>query len=356
MAVGKTMMPETNRPLLAVTIGDPAGIGPEIVLGALDAPSLYQVCRPLVIGDRAVLEHVAGLVHRTPNLLTVTQPDQGRYEPGTIDLLDLATPAVERLRMGEVQPEAGRAAFGYVRRAIELCLAGDTDAMATAPINKEALQRGGVPFLDHTAMLAEFTHSPHSMTMFTVENLRIFFATRHLPLADAIAELSTELIVEQLVNADDALAQYGLQGARIAVAALNPHNGEDGIFGDTEIEVLRPAVADACERGVNASGPFAADSVFQRMREGGCDAVLSLFHDQGHIAAKSIDYYRTIALTTGLPFVRSSVDHGTAFDIAGRGIASSTSMAEAIRVAADYTHRFRQAPSTVENPAVRRAP
>jgi 4-hydroxythreonine-4-phosphate dehydrogenase len=335
-------MTNKERPLVAVTIGDPAGIGPEIVLGALEDASLYSVCRPLVIGDRAVLERIARLVGRAAVLHSVTAPDRGEYAAGQIDLLDLRTAGVERLRMGEVQPEAGRAAFGYVRRGIELCLAGDADAMATAPLNKEALQVGGVPFLDHTAMLAKLTGSPHSMTMFTVENLRIFFATRHLPLADAIAELSVELIAEQLVNASEALAQYGLAGARIAVAALNPHNGEDGLFGDAEIRILRPGVEEACRRGVTASGPFAADSVFQRMREGGCDAVLSLFHDQGHIAAKSVDYYRTIALTTGLPFVRSSVDHGTAFDIAGKGIAKCTSMAESIRVAADYTHRLRR--------------
>jgi len=336
-------MTETTRPLIAVTIGDPAGIGPEVVLGALEDADLYEVCRPLVIGDASVLERVAGLVGRKPVLHRVARPDDGQYTAGTIDLLDLATPGVERLAMGEVQADAGRAAFSYARRAIELCLGGDADAMATAPINKEALQSGGVPFLDHTAMLATLTGSPRSMTLFTVENLRIFFATRHLPLAQAIAELSIELIVEQLVNADAALVQYGLPGARIAVAALNPHNGEDGIFGDAEIRILRPGVQEACRLGVHASGPFAADSVFQRMREGGCDAVLSLFHDQGHIAAKSVDYYRTIALTTGLPFVRSSVDHGTAFDIAGKGVAKSTSMAEAIRVAADYTQRFQQA-------------
>ncbi|MGI8554573.1 MAG: 4-hydroxythreonine-4-phosphate dehydrogenase PdxA [Dehalococcoidia bacterium] len=333
----------TDRPLIAVTIGDPAGVGPEIVLGALADPSLYAVCRPLVIGDRFVLERVAPVLRHQAHLQTVDRPADGRYEAGIIDLLDMATPEIEHLQMGVVQPEAGRAAFGYIKRAIELTQAGEVDAIATAPINKDALRRGAVPFLDHTNMLGALTNSPNPMTMFTVENLRIFFATRHVSLAAAAGQITKGLVTEQLVAADQALKQYGWPQARIAVAALNPHNGEDGMFGDTEITELRPAVEEACRRGVNASGPFAADSIFQRMREGGCDAVLSLYHDQGHIAAKSVDFYRTIALTPGLPFVRSSVDHGTAFDIAGKGIANPTSMAEAIRIAAEYHHRFQQA-------------
>ena len=335
---------DNARPLVAVTIGDPAGIGPEIVLGALlDQADLYDVCRPLVIGDRTVLERFAQAIGKAVRLHTVHRSTEGLYEFGTIDLLDLETEGAGALRLGEVQAAAGRSAFSYMKRAIELTLAGESDAIATAPINKEALQVGGVPFLDHTAMLGKLTNSPNPMTMFTVQNLRIFFATRHEALADAIAELSIELIADQLANANAALEQYGFWGARIALAALNPHNGEDGIFGRTEIDVLKPAVDQARGRGVNASGPFAADSVFQRMRDGLCDAVLSLYHDQGHIAAKSVDFYRTVALTPGIPFVRSSVDHGTAFDIAGQGVASSVSMAEAIRVAAEYTHRFRNA-------------
>jgi 4-hydroxythreonine-4-phosphate dehydrogenase len=334
---------ENPRPIVAITIGDPAGIGPEVVLGSLQEADLYGVCRPLVIGDRAVLSGIAETYHLEAKFEPVQRPADGRYQAGTIDLLDLGTPEIDRLEMGQVQAAAGRAAFSYIERAIALTLSGETDAIATAPINKEALQLGGVPFLDHTAMLGKLTGSPNPMTMFTVENMRIFFATRHVPLAQAISEIDVALVVDQLQHANKALEQYGFPGARIAVAALNPHNGEDGIFGRAEIDVLEPAVAEARQLGVNASGPFAADSIFQRMRDGGCDAVLSLYHDQGHIAAKSVDYYRTVALTPGIPFVRSSVDHGTAFDIAGKGIASSISMAEAIRVAAEYTHRFRLA-------------
>jgi len=335
---------EAERPLIAVTIGDPAGIGPEVVLGALQtAPELYDVCRPLVIGDLSILKRAAKTLGIAPEFNSVGRPEQGEFQAGAIDLLDMQTPGSDRIDVGVVQAAAGKAAFGYMKRAIELCLAGEADAIATAPINKEALQRGEVRFLDHTAMLGKLTNSPHPMTMFTVQNMRIFFATRHESLSAAVAEISSDLIFQQLLNANEALEEYGYERARIGVAALNPHNGEDGIFGREEIEAIAPGVERAKTRGIEASGPYAADSIFQRMRDGGCDAVLSLYHDQGHIAAKSVDFYRTVALTPGLPFVRSSVDHGTAFDIAGRGIANPISMAEAIRVGAEYTHRFRAA-------------
>ncbi len=335
---------EAERPLIAVTIGDPAGIGPEIVLGSLHThPDLYAVARPLVIGDKIILDRAAKSLGLQTDFLSVQRPSEGRYTAGAVDVLDLATPGIDQLQVGEVQANAGRAAYGYMRRAIDLTLAGETDAIATAPINKEALQLGEVPFIDHTTMLGKLTNSPHPMTMFTVENMRIFFATRHEALLDAISEIDNDLVYQQLLNANSALEEYGFRNARIAVAALNPHNGEDGLFGRQELDELKPAVERARANGVDASGPFAADSVFQRMRDGLCDAVLSLYHDQGHIAAKSVDFYRTVALTPGLPFVRSSVDHGTAFDIAGKGIANPLSMTEAIRVAAEYTHRFRAA-------------
>jgi 4-phospho-D-threonate 3-dehydrogenase / 4-phospho-D-erythronate 3-dehydrogenase len=337
---------EADKPLIAITIGDPAGIGPEIVLGALSSnPDLYDICRPLVIGDRPVLERAAEALKRSAAFNLVEAAADGRFETGAVDLLDMKTPACDRIETGKVQASAGLAAFAYMKCAIELCLKGEADAIATAPINKEALQKGAVPFLDHTAMLGKLTNSPHPMTMFTVQNMRIFFATRHESLSAAVSEIDKELIYQQLVNANEALEEYGYENARIAVAALNPHNGEDGIFGREELEELQPAIERAKASGINASGPFAADSVFQRMRDEACDAVLSLYHDQGHIAAKSVDFFRTVALTPGLPFVRSSVDHGTAFDIAGKGIANSISMAEAIRVGADYTHRFEAAKS-----------
>jgi 4-hydroxythreonine-4-phosphate dehydrogenase len=330
------------RPIMAITIGDPAGIGPEVTAGALAHGGVEEVCRPLVIGDVATLQRAAGYMGVALRLRRLRDVGEARYESGTIDVLDLQRVPVDGVQLGRIQGVAGRAAYDWIRTSIELANAGRVEAVATAPINKEALQEGGVPYLDHTAMFADLTHSPAPMTMFTVGALRIFFATRHVSLKTAIGQISKDLVLENLLNADEALRSYGLVNARIAVAALNPHNGEGGLFGDDEETALRPAVATARERGVNASGPFPADSVFHMAINGGADAVLSLFHDQGHIAAKSIDFERTVAITTGLPFVRSSVDHGTAFDIAGSGKASWVSMAEAVRVGAEYARLFRQ--------------
>lgn len=338
MAVGQSTR---SLPVIALTIGDPAGIGPEVTAGALAHGALHEICRPLVIGDAGVLRRAAEFMGVVLNLRPVESPAAATFDPDGVDVLDLHNVDLATLQTGRVQGAAGRAAYAYIRTAIELALSRAVDAVATAPVNKEALRAGGVPYLDHTAMFADLTHTTNPMTMFTVESLRIFFATRHVSLRAAVDQISKDVIFENLVNADQALAAYGIDGARIAVAALNPHNGESGMFGEEEERELRPAVEMARVRGINASGPYSADSIFQMARSGGADAVLSLFHDQGHIAAKSIDFDRTVALTTGLPFVRASVDHGTAFDIAGTGRASWISMAECVRVGAQYAHLLR---------------
>ncbi|HLZ68328.1 MAG TPA: 4-hydroxythreonine-4-phosphate dehydrogenase PdxA [Dehalococcoidia bacterium] len=336
------MASQGKRPIIAITIGDPAGIGPEVTAGALAHGRLDEVCRPLLLGDAGVLRQAARCMGVELKLVPVASPADATFAPDEVSMLDLANVDLGVLRMGEIQGACGQAAYGYIRKSIELALAGEVDAVATAPINKEALRAGGVPYLDHTAMYADLTHSLNPMTMFTVGTLRIFFATRHVSLRTAVDQIAQDLVLENLVNADEALKSYGLTAPRIALAALNPHNGEGGLFGDTESRELRPAVEAARARGINASGPYPADSVFHMAMQGGADAVLSLFHDQGHIAAKSIDFEKTIAITTGLPFVRASVDHGTAFDIAGTGKASWVSMAEAVRVGAEYARLFRE--------------
>ncbi len=331
-----------KRPIIALTIGDPAGIGPEVTAGALAHGNLNDFCRPLVIGDAGVLQQAAAFAGVRLDLERVASVAEASFRPGTVSLLDLANVDLSSLAIGQVQGAAGRAAYAYIRTAIELAMVGEVDAVGTAPINKEALRDGGVPYLDHTAMFADLTHSAAPMTMFTVGALRIFFATRHVSLRTAVDQISRDLVLENLVNADAALKSYGIRSPHIAVAALNPHNGEHGMFGNTEERELRPAVEAAQALGINASGPHSADSVFHMAKLGGADAVMSLFHDQGHIAAKSIDFERTIAITTGLPFVRASVDHGTAFDIAGTGKASWVSMAECARVGAEYARLFKQ--------------
>jgi 4-phospho-D-threonate 3-dehydrogenase / 4-phospho-D-erythronate 3-dehydrogenase len=329
-------MADNPRPLVGLTLGDPAGVGPEITLKALAETDLYQICRPLVIGDRGVLERAAAVLGIAPSFNVVERPAEGRFESGSIDLLDLKNLDLSTLAWGQVQAQAGRAAFEFMRTAIELALAGDIDAIATAPLNKEAMQLAGVPFLDHTGMLAKLTDSPDVLTMFVVRNMTIFFMARHMSMRQACDDVTAENVCHTLVKAHQAMARFGKPNASFGVAALNPHAGEHGMFGDEEITQIGPGVEQARQRGVDAHGPIPADAVFHQCLQGRYDAVLSLHHDQGHIASKTYDFERTISITTGMPFVRASVDHGTAFDIAGKGLASAIGMAESVRVAARY--------------------
>jgi 4-hydroxythreonine-4-phosphate dehydrogenase len=332
----------TDRPLIGVTLGDPAGIGPEIVAKALSDPSAYSVGRPLAIGDRAPLEWAIKSSGLSLAIRPVSEPGQGTYELGTIDLLDIATPGIGEIQTGEIQATAGKSAYDAFNTAIELALAQEIDAIATAPLNKEALQLAGSKYLDHTSMLSALTNSPDSLTMFSVRGLIIFFMARHMSLRRSCDEVTPENVRQVLVRADLAMRTFGRPNAKIAVAALNPHGGENGMFGQEEIEGIEPGVAEARSQGVNAFGPVPADAVFHQALQGKYDAVISLYHDQGHIAAKTLDFDRTVSVTTALPFIRSSVDHGTAFDIAGKGIANATAMLASIEVAAEYAQLLRQ--------------
>lgn len=321
------------RPLIAVTLGDPAGIGPEIVARSSANPSIREQARLLVIGTRAVLEKAIDLVGVNLVVHTVEMPGEGIYAAGSIDIIEPANVELDRIQPGIARGEAGMAAFQYISKAIELALNNQIDAIATAPINKEALKIGGALYLDHTQMLAKLTNSPDPMTMFVLDNLRIFFLTRHLPLAEACRRVTTDRVLSYLQRIDSELQRFGIARPRVAVAGLNPHAGEGGMFGTEEVQQIAPAVSEARSRGIDAHGPIAADSVFFLCRSGKFDAVLSLYHDQGHIAAKTVDFERTVSVTLGIPFLRTSVDHGTAFDIAWKGVASAVSMEESIRVA-----------------------
>ena len=318
------------RPTVAVTIGDPAGIGPEIVVRALVEEPVRRAASVVVVGDRGILERameVTGVRLRFGE------------DAGLIDLGNV--PA--GLRWGAIQPEAGRAAGQYVERAVHEAQAGRVDAIATAPLNKEALWAAGYPHPGHTELLGALTGVADPLTMFQVRGLRIFFLTRHLSLREAIARITRARILEMLPRIAAELARLGFARPRIAVAALNPHAGEGGALGMEDREEIAPAVAEARERGLDVSGPVPADSVFAQALEGRYDGVLSLFHDQGHIAAKTLDFHGTVSVTLGLPFIRTSVDHGTAFDIAGQGLARADSMTAAIIAAADLVRRTRLA-------------
>lgn len=317
------------EPVIGVTMGDPAGIGPEIVAKAAVRPDVSAHARPLIVGSAAHLARTVAALGLRADVAVAGAPG-----PGRIVVHDVAIPALDGLRMGVVQATAGRAAAAYVEAAVRLALDGRVAAVATAPLHKEALWAAGYPYPGHTEMLEALTQSPYSLTMFQVRGLRIFFLTRHLALREAIAQITADRTVQMLERMQNALARLGMPQPRIAVAALNPHAGEGGHLGTEEREHLGPAVAEARRRGLDVTGPVPADTVFAQALEGRYDAVLALYHDQGHIAAKTLDFHGTVSVTLGLPFIRTSVDHGTAFDIAGKGVAREDSMAAAIVAAA----------------------
>lgn len=317
-------------PLIGITIGDPAGIGPEIVVRALAEDAVRQSVRARVIGDAWVLERA----------MAVTGIRLDFTADGPLRLIDLAN-VDHRLQWGKVQSTAGAAAGQFIERAVEEAVAGHIEALATAPIHKEALWRAGYRYLGHTEMLGALTGRPDPLTMFQVRNLRIFFLTRHMSLRQALEQVTRERISAILPRVEGALRFLGIDRPCIAVAALNPHAGEGGELGVEDLEQIVPAVEDARRQGMQVDGPIPADAVFAQALEGRYDAVLALYHDQGHIGAKTLDFYGSVSVTLGLPFIRTSVDYGTAFDIAGKGVARADSMAAAILAASDLVRRVK---------------
>ncbi|HUX51215.1 MAG TPA: 4-hydroxythreonine-4-phosphate dehydrogenase PdxA [Spirochaetia bacterium] len=330
-----------EKPVIAITIGDPAGIGPEITVKALQDGELYAICRPLVIGDESVVRRALSQCSLSMNVHVVGAPGEGTYAAGTIDLLLPAAQTIAgEVRMGQVDASCGRAAYAYIEQAAELARTGSVGAVATAPINKESLQAAQVPYIGHTEIFGGLAGVEDPLTMFEVRNMRIFFLTRHVSLRKACDLVTSDRLLDYIERCTAALRQLGVSDGVMAVAGLNPHSGEHGLFGDEEVSQVTPAVEEAKRRGFAVAGPIGADSVFAQCLTGKYNSVLSLYHDQGHIAAKTYDFERTISVTLGMPFLRTSVDHGTAFDIAGTGKASEVSMVEAVRVAAKYAPHF----------------
>ena len=328
-----------RRPLLAATIGDPAGIGPEICVEAALSPEVRALSRTFLIGDARILDRALAARGLRARLNRIDGPESLADADGVIDVLHQETADPAALRMGQVQPLGGHAAYAAIKASIDLAMAARVDGVVTAPINKESLQAAKIPFIGHTEMFAEHTGAREEMTMFTINGLKIFFLTRHMSLAQACASITAPKVGSGIAKCMKALGQLGYDRPHLAVAALNPHGGEDGMFGREEIEGIKPAIAEARAKGWQVSGPVSADSVFYLASKGRYDAVLSLYHDQGHIAAKMMDFEKTVSVTLGLPILRTSVDHGTAFDIAGTGKASAVSMVEAVKVAAEYVVR-----------------
>lgn len=329
-----------TKPFIGIPMGDPAGIGPEIVVKALRKNEIYDVCNPVVIGDADIIKKAAGICGINQSINVIASSSQGIYNPDTVNIIDLSNIDTEIFRYGTVQAQNGQAAYDYIKKGVELALKGEISSIATTPINKPALKAAGVDFIGHTEILAGLTDTPDPLTMFEVRGLRVFFLTRHVSLKKACDMVTRERLLDYIDRCTEALKSLGIHGGTMAVAGLNPHSGDNGLFGTEDDEFIRPAVIEAQKQGYNVEGPIGADSVFHLALKGRYNSVLSLYHDQGHIATKTLDFERTIAITIGLPFLRTSVDHGTAFDIAGKGIASEVSMVEAILLAAKYSKAY----------------
>jgi 4-hydroxythreonine-4-phosphate dehydrogenase len=321
-----------NAPLIAVTMGDPAGIGPEIVAKTFADPGFRDENRALVVGDPVILERAIRLVELPLRVNAIEDPEEATFEPGAVDVLEVGE-LPEDLPFGVLDARAGDAAFRYVQRATELANTGRVGAIATAPLNKEAMHLAGHNYPGHTEILAHLTGTEDYAMMLVTDELKVIHVSTHVSLREAIERVQPERELAVMHLAHDALRKLGVENPKVAVAGLNPHAGENGLFGTEDAERIRPAVEDAREEGIDASGPHPPDTVLMRARRGVFDIVVVQYHDQGHIPVKLMGFDTGVNVTVGLPFFRTSVDHGTAFDIAGTGEADHASMRAAIDLA-----------------------
>jgi 4-hydroxythreonine-4-phosphate dehydrogenase len=337
-----------SRPIIAITMGDPAGVGPEVIMKSFMHAELYDRCRPLVTGDAERLRQAGRIVGAKLLVNPIQKPADGKYKPGTVDVIDLAI-VPKDLPFGKVSPAAGEAAYQCIACAAKLVQAGEADAICTAPLNKEALAAAGHKFPGHTELLAHLTNTPEVSMMLVAPKLRVIHVTTHLGLLDAIAKINPGLVERTIVRAQDTLVKAGIENPRIGVCAINPHAGEHGLFGHgEEEEKIAPAVRACAQRGWRVEGPLPADTLFFRAGRGDFDCVVAMYHDQGHGPIKVLGIEAGVNITIGLPVVRTSVDHGTAFDIAGTGKADERSMLEALRQAIDLAPKGRPERATVQ--------
>ena len=348
-----------KRPTIAITMGDPFGIGPEITVKALADPGIYEICRPVVIGSRPVMEYVLALLEKTAGIClklhVICEPSQGEYRHGVLDLIDLGVPGREDFAADPNKVEAklyekgatragGEAGYRYVEKAIALAMAGEVDGTVTNPISKEALHMAGHRFAGHTEIYAKLTGTKSYAMMLSDGDLRVIHVSTHVSLREACDRVKKARVLECIRLADEAMKKMGMEHPKIGVAGLNPHAGENGLFGTEETEEILPAIHAAREEGILAEGPLPPDTAFSKARGGWYDIVVVMYHDQGHIPLKTVGFVydrekksweavRGVNVTLGLPIVRTSVDHGTAFDQAGLGTASELSLIHAIRYA-----------------------
>lgn len=323
-----------NKPRVGITLGDPAGIGPEIVLKSVAESQVREACLPVIIGDEAGLRRQAQKLGLACGYSAFSENELPADLTGEVVICDTGS-ETERIEWGLISKAAGQAAVKAIEAGVRLCLAGKLDAIATAPINKEALRLAGSAFPGHTEMLASLCGVGDSLMCFFAGDLRVFLFTIHMSLADAIKAITKDRVASAIVLADRELRRFGIARPRIAVAGLNPHAGEHGLFGSEEEREIEPAIAECrALHNIEVSGPFPADTLFVRAGRGEFDAVAACYHDQGLIPVKCMAFGEAVNVTLGLPIIRTSVDHGTAFDKAGRNLADHGSMIEAIKLAA----------------------
>lgn len=325
-----------DLPVLGVTMGDPAGIGPEVVLKAVNNPEVYRVCIPVIIGDARHLERAAGLLNLDISLRVISEGRWVETKPHEVQVIDLAN-VPDDLVLGKVQPKAGRAAVEYIECGVRLSERRVTAGIVTAPINKQAVNEAGYPhFSGHTEFIAELTRTkPSDVAMLLAsQNVYISHVTTHVPLREVPTLVTQDRVLRVIELTYDTARRLQLTDKPIAVAGLNPHSGEHGLFGDEERLAIEPAIVKAKDAGVPVVGPVPPDTVFLRAARGEFSFVVAMYHDQGHIAAKLLGFEEGVNVTLGLPIIRTSVDHGTAFDIAGKGVADPTSMVRALQLAA----------------------
>jgi 4-hydroxythreonine-4-phosphate dehydrogenase len=329
------MNSELAKPRIAVTLGDPAGIGPEVALKALASPEMRDLASWVVVGDQSVLEKAASSSGIPSAMAEVTIRDPKIFQ------------STEQIPVGRLDANCGRAAVEYVKCATQMCLSGEVQGMVTAPLNKEAVALSGLPFCGHTEYIAELCGAAESRMLLVCRKLSVVHVTTHVALRDALRS-STERILRTIELGNEAMQLLGVVCPRIAMCGLNPHAGEHGLFGNEETDRIAPAVAAAARAGIRIDGPHAPDTIFLMAARGAYDLVVAMYHDQGHIAMKLIDFDETVNVTLGIPILRTSVDHGTAFDIAGRNRANPRNMIAAMRMCAAMAVRRTRSPQPAE--------
>ena len=337
----------SKKPILGITMGDPASIGPEITVKALSDPAIYEKCSPIIIGDAAVMEAAVGIVGKDVKINAVSDVKEAKFEFGTIDVYDMTLVDMDKPERGVVSAMAGNAAFQYVKKVIELAMNHEVDATVTNALNKEAMNLAGHHYSGHTEIYAEYTGTKKYTMMLAHENLRVVHVSTHVSLREACDRVKKDRVLEVIRIADQACKELGIKEPKIGVAGLNPHSGENGMFGREEIEEITPAIEAAKGEGIIVDGPVPPDTVFSKARGGWYDIVVAMYHDQGHIPLKVVgfvynqaeqkwDAVAGVNITLGLPIIRASVDHGTAFDQAGKGVANELSLINAM----DYAIRM----------------